>query len=74
MRIVNSLLGVALVISGGAFALQGLNLAFNGPMANGRPSVMVGDPHWIVYGAIIAVVGLAQVIRGNYAATRVSAR
>jgi hypothetical protein len=26
---------------------------------------MVGDPHWVVYGAILAVVGVAQVVWSN---------
>lgn len=65
MRIISSLLGLLLVFMGSVWILQGLNLAFNGPMMGGRPSFMVGDRHWIVYGAILALVGVCQVIWSN---------
>jgi len=65
MRIVSSLLGLLLMLSGGAWVLQGLNLAFNGPTMGGRPSFMVGDRHWVIYGAIVAIVGLCQLIWSN---------
>jgi hypothetical protein len=58
MRIVSSLLGVLLVCMGGVWMLQGLNLAF-------KVGFMVGDPHWVVYGAILALVGVAQVVWSN---------
>ncbi|WP_293366760.1 hypothetical protein [Phenylobacterium sp.] len=58
MRIVSSLLGVLLVCMGGVWVLQGLNLAF-------KVGFMVGDPHWVVYGAILALVGVAQVVWSN---------
>ena len=61
-RIFSTLLGLLLLAMGGIWILQGLNLAFNGPMAGGRPSFMVGDPHWILYGAILALVGLGQAV------------
>jgi hypothetical protein len=60
MRIVSSLLGVLMVVAGSFWALQGLHLT--GP--NDR-SFMVGDKHWVLYGAILAVVGLCQVIWSN---------
>jgi hypothetical protein len=50
---------------GGIWILQGLNLAFNGPMIGGQRSFMVSDPHWIVYGAIVVVLGVGQVIWSN---------
>jgi hypothetical protein len=61
-RIFSTLLGLLLVFMGGVWVLQGLNLAFNGPMMGGRPSFMVGDPHWILYGAILLLLGLGQAI------------
>jgi hypothetical protein len=64
-RIFSSLLGLALVAFGGVFVLQGLNLAFNGPVAGGQASFMVGDPHWTLYGAILVVLGLGQVVWSN---------
>jgi hypothetical protein len=54
MRIVSSLIGLAMVMVGAVWMLQGLNLAF-------RVGFMVGDRHWTVYGSILALVGIAQV-------------
>jgi hypothetical protein len=58
MRIVSSLIGVAMILMGTVWMLQGLNLAF-------RVGFMVGDYHWTIYGAILALVGIAQVIWSN---------
>ena len=58
MRVVSSLLGLLLVAMGGIWMLQGLNLAF-------RVGFMVGDPKWTLYGAILALVGVAQVVWSN---------
>ncbi len=65
MRIVSSLLGLLLIFMGGVWILQGLDLAFNGPIFGGRPSFMVGDTHWVLYGAILAFVGVCQLIWSN---------
>ena len=58
MRIVSTLIGVLMVCMGGIWMLQGLNLAF-------RVGFMVGDKRWVAYGAILALVGLAQVVWSN---------
>ena len=58
MRIVSSLLGLLMVALGGVWMLQGLNLAF-------KVGFMVGDPEWTLYGAILALVGVAQVVWSN---------
>ena len=58
MRIISSLLGVAMVLIGVVWILQGLNLAF-------RVGFMVGDYHWTIYGTILALVGIGQVIWSN---------
>ncbi len=58
MRIVSTLLGVVMVAMGAVWILQGLNLAF-------RVGFMVGDKHWVVYGAILALLGIGQVIWSN---------
>lgn len=58
MRIVSSLLGVLLVCMGGIWMLQGLNLYF-------RVGFMVGDPKWTLYGALLALVGVAQIVWSN---------
>jgi hypothetical protein len=63
MRVVSSLLGLIMVMSGIVWMLQGLNLAF-------RVGFMVGDYHWTIYGALTAIVGIAQVVWSNTRQTR----
>ena len=58
MRIVSSAIGVAMILMGLVWMLQGLNLAF-------RVGFMVGDYHWTIYGAILALVGVAQLVWSN---------
>jgi hypothetical protein len=58
MRIVSSLIGVAMILMGIVWMLQGLNLAF-------RVGFMVGNYHWTIYGAILALLGIAQLIWSN---------
>ena len=58
MRVVSSLLGLLLVALGGIWMLQGLHLAF-------KVGFMVGDPKWTLYGALLALVGVAQVVWSN---------
>jgi len=58
MRVVSSLIGVAMICMGTVWMLQGLNLAF-------RVGFMVGNYHWTIYGAILALVGIAQVVWSN---------
>lgn len=55
MKIVSTLLGVLMVCLGGIWVLQGLNIAF-------LDSFMAGAPQWAVYGAILALFGVGQVI------------
>src|SRR5271167_2340674 len=58
MRIVSSLIGVAMMLMGIVWVLQGLNLAF-------RVGFMVGDYHWTIYGSILGLVGAAQLLWSN---------
>jgi hypothetical protein len=58
MRIVSSLIGIAMILAGTVWILQGLNLAF-------RVGFMVGDFHWTIYGSILALIGVAQVAWSN---------
>lgn len=58
MRAINSLLGLLMVALGGIWMLQGFNLAF-------RVGFMVGDKKWALYGALLALVGLGQIIWSN---------
>ena len=58
MRIVSSLIGVLMIVLGGVWVLQGLKVAFLvGPM--------VGDYHWTLYGALMVLVGVGQVVWSN---------
>jgi drug/metabolite transporter superfamily protein YnfA len=57
-RVISSLLGLLLVCMGGVWILQGLNLAF-------KVGFMVNDKHWVVYGAILALVGAGQIVWSN---------
>ena len=63
MRCVSSLIGVLMVLMGAVWMLQGLNLAF-------RVGFMVGDPKWTLYGAILALFGVGQVVWSNTRQTR----
>ena len=58
MRVVSSLIGLLLLAMGTVWILQGLNLAF-------RVGFMVGDKRWVAYGALLSLVGIAQVIWSN---------
>ena len=59
MRVVSTLLGLLMICMGGIWILQGLNIAFL------EGSFMAGDPQWSVYGAILALLGIGQVIWSN---------
>ncbi|HXA39912.1 MAG TPA: hypothetical protein VNW53_13000 [Phenylobacterium sp.] len=58
MRIVSSLLGLLMMFMGSVWILQGLNLYF-------RVGFMVGDKRWVAWGALLALVGLCQLIWSN---------
>ena len=58
MRVVSTLLGLLMVWMGGIWVLQGLNIAF-------LDSFMANDPQWAIYGAIMALVGIGQVVWSN---------
>lgn len=58
MRAVSSLLGLAMVLLGGVWILQGFDLAF-------RVGFMVGDKQWALYGAILAALGICQIVWSN---------
>jgi hypothetical protein len=67
MRAVSSLIGLAMMAMGGIWMLQGLDLAF-------RVGFMVGHRQWVLYGALLALVGICQIIwsntRGHYHARK----
>ena len=62
MRIVSSLLGLVMVLMGAVWMMQGLHV---GPAAAIMRGFMVNDLHWTIYGAILAAVGIAQVVWSN---------
>jgi hypothetical protein len=61
MRIISSLIGLLMVFMGGVWVMQGLNV---GPKAILR-GFMVSDVHWSIYGAILALVGVCQIVWSN---------
>jgi len=61
MQIVSSLLGLLLVAMGCVWMMQGLNV---GPAAI-LQGLMVNDIRWTYYGAILALVGVAQIVWSN---------
>jgi hypothetical protein len=58
MRVISSLIGVLMILIGIVWMLQGLNLAF-------RVGFMVGQPKWTVYGALLTLAGIGQLIWSN---------
>ncbi len=58
MRVVSSLAGLLMVVLGTVWILQGLNLAF-------RVGFMVGHRRWVLFGAMLALIGIAQVLWSN---------
>ena len=58
MRVISTLLGLAMICFGAIWILQGLNVAF-------LDSFMAGDPQWAIWGAILALLGVGQVVWSN---------
>jgi hypothetical protein len=58
MRVVSSLIGLAMIWFGCVWILQGLGIAF-------LDSFMANQIQWSVYGAILAVLGVGQVVWSN---------
>jgi hypothetical protein len=61
MRIVSSLLGLLMACMGSIWMMQGLNV---GPAAI-LQGFMVSDIRWTYYGAVLALVGVAQIVWSN---------
>jgi len=57
MRVVTSVVGLLMILSGSVWMMQGLGV---GPAAI-MQGFMVNDIRWTLYGAILAVVGVAQI-------------
>jgi len=58
MRIVSTLIGLAMTAMGSVWMLQGLGIAF-------QVGFMAGNKRWTLYGAILALFGIGQVIWSN---------
>ena len=58
MRAISSLIGLVMVLMGGVWILQGLDLAF-------RVGFMVGHKQWVLFGLILALVGVCQIVWSN---------
>ena len=58
MRWISTVIGMLMIGLGGIWILQGLNIA-PAPVNRG---FMIGDPQWTIYGLILGIVGIAQVI------------
>ncbi len=59
MKIVTSLVGLLMIGMGSVWMMQGLSV---GPAAI-MQGFMVNDIRWTLYGAILAVVGIAEIVR-----------
>ena len=58
MRAISSLLGLGMVLMGGIWILQGFDLAF-------RVGFMVGHKQWVLYGFILALLGVSEIVWSN---------
>jgi hypothetical protein len=54
MKAVLSIIGILLILAGGVFFLQGINVL--------PGSFMTGDPQWAINGGVMVVIGMALVI------------
>lgn len=57
MKIVLNLIGALLILSGGVWILQGINIL--------PGSFMTGQIQWAVYGALAAIAGAVLIAFGN---------
>ena len=58
MKTVLNIVGVLLVLAGGTFFLQGIDIIT-------ARSFMRGDPNWAVYGGIMVVIGVGLLLFAN---------
>ena len=58
MRAISSLIGLAMVMMGGIWILQGFNIAF-------LDSFMANDKQWALWGALLAAAGVGQMVWSN---------
>jgi len=54
MKIILNIIGVVLILAGGTFFLQGINVL--------PGTYMAGDPQWAINGSIMIVIGIGLII------------
>ncbi len=57
MKIALNVIGVVLVLLGGLWFLQGLDVL--------RGNVMSGQPQWVFIGAVVALIGIGMLVFAN---------
>jgi hypothetical protein len=57
VKIVLSIIGILLILAGGVWFLQGINIL--------PGSFMTGQIQWVVYGAIAVIVGIGLLVVAN---------
>lgn len=58
MKTLLNIIGVILLLAGGTFFLQGINIL--------PGSFMSGDPQWAMNGGIMIVIGLGLIVWANW--------
>lgn len=56
-KVILNILGVLLILGGGVWILQGINVL--------PGSFMTGQIRWAIYGSIVAVVGIGLLVLAN---------
>lgn len=59
VKILATAFGILLILAGGVFFLQGINVITT-------RSFMRGDMHWSIYGGIMVAVGLVLIAAANW--------
>jgi hypothetical protein len=54
MKVLFYIIGIMLILAGGTFFLQGINVL--------PGSYMTGDPQWAIKGGVMVVIGIALLI------------
>ena len=58
MKTILNLVGMILLLSGGTFFLQGINIL--------PGSYMTGDPRWAINGGVMIVIALGMMVLANH--------
>lgn len=57
MKMILNFIGVILILAGGTFFLQGINIL--------PGSFMTGNPQWVINGGVMVVMGLGLMLWAN---------